>query len=461
LKLKLLVLLGDLIFVPLSYAAAYFIRLQFGPLESFQEIVPFSFLGIIPFIYLAVFYFFDLYELRKNVFSFHVFANLCISLICAAVIVSFLKYGLFLQPIGRGILFLANFLILIFAFGWRNLCQQLLKKFITPKRVVILGAGKDRLNIAKEIATRHKDEFQIVGFLDEEENPGLASEEAEGAPFLGRLNNIKDLIHNHKIDQIIVAEALTYNSVLTKELLEAKLKGVEVIDLPEAYLFYKGKIPIDHVKDQWFLKTKGFGLAARKNTLRFKRLVDVTFSTFFFVVSLPLWPLIALSIKLNSKGPVFIKQKRVGKNEQIFHLIKFRSMIDKAEKGKPVWADENDSRVTFIGKYLRQFHLDELPQLINVMKGEMSLVGPRPERPEFVEELKRHISYYSLRHFVSPGLTGWAQVNIAYASSLEASREKLEYDLYYIAHMNLFLDLWIMMKTVRKILPKVRGIGRD
>ena len=284
-KLKLLVLLGDLIFVPLSYAAAYFIRLQFGPLESFQEIVPFSFLGIIPFIYLAVFYFFDLYELRKNVFSFQVFANLCISLICAAVIVSFLKYGLFLQPIGRGILFLANFLILIFAFGWRNLCQQLLKKFITPKRVVILGAGKDRLNIAKEIATRHKDEFQIVGFLDEEENPGLASEEAEGAPFLGRLNNIKDLIHNHKIDQIIVAEALTDNSVLTKELLEAKLKGVEVIDLPEAYLFYKGKIPIDYVKDQWFLKTKGFGLAARKNTLRFKRLVDVTFSTFFFVVS--------------------------------------------------------------------------------------------------------------------------------------------------------------------------------
>ncbi len=199
------------------------------------------------------------------------------------------------------------------------------------------------------------------------------------------------------------------------------------------------------------MKEKGFDLSSKIFMIKVKRLIDITISSLILLVSLPLWPIIALFIKINSKGPVFYTQERVGKNESVFSLFKFRSMIDKAEKDGAAWADENDKRITFVGKMLRKLHLDELPQLLNVIKGEMSLVGPRPERPEFVEELKKKIPYYSLRHFMKPGLTGWAQVNYAYASSLKDSREKLEYDLYYISHMNLLLDARILLKTAKTI----------
>jgi exopolysaccharide biosynthesis polyprenyl glycosylphosphotransferase len=186
--------------------------------------------------------------------------------------------------------------------------------------------------------------------------------------------------------------------------------------------------------------------------MRAKRLSDIIVSFFVLLISSPFWPIIALCIKINSRGPVFYAQKRVGQNESLFSLFKFRSMVDKAEKDEARWASEDDKRITLVGKILRKLHLDELPQFWNVIKGEMSLVGPRPERPEFVEELKKEIPYYSLRHFMKPGLTGWAQVNFPYASSLEDSQEKLEYDLYYISHMSLLFDLRIFLKTAQKIL---------
>ncbi|GAG01180.1 unnamed protein product, partial [marine sediment metagenome] len=200
------------------------------------------------------------------------------------------------------------------------------------------------------------------------------------------------------------------------------------------------------------LKEKGFEHSTNILVLKLKRLIDIIISSIILLISLPLWPIISLLIKTNSRGPVFYTQKRVGKNESLFSLHKFRSMIDKAEEDEPVWADENDKRITLVGKILRKLHLDELPQFWNVIKGEMSLVGPRPERPEFVEELKKKIPYYSLRHFMKPGITGWAQVNYPYASSLKDSREKMEYDLYYVYHMNLLFDVRIFLRTAQKIL---------
>jgi lipopolysaccharide/colanic/teichoic acid biosynthesis glycosyltransferase len=186
--------------------------------------------------------------------------------------------------------------------------------------------------------------------------------------------------------------------------------------------------------------------------MKTKRLIDIIISSFILTLSLPLWPIIALLIKMNSRGPIFYIQKRVGKNESLFSLYKFRSMIDKAEENEALWADKNDKRITFVGKILRRLHLDELPQFWNVIRGEMSLVGPRPERPEFVEDLEKKIPYYSLRHFMEPGVTGWAQVNFPYASSIEDSHEKLEYDLYYVSHMNMLFDVQVLLKTAQKIL---------
>jgi len=196
-------------------------------------------------------------------------------------------------------------------------------------------------------------------------------------------------------------------------------------------------------------------LAHRYSSGKAKRLMDITISSTILVVTLPLWPVIALAIKLNSRGPVFYTQMRVGKGEKVFALSKFRSMIERAEEEGALWANENDERVTAVGRVLRRLHVDELPQLLHVLRGEMSLVGPRPERPEFVRQLKREIPHYSLRHLVKPGLTGWAQVHYPYASSLEASREKLKYDLYYVAHMSLTLDLRVLLKTGQKIF----GVG--
>lgn len=178
-------------------------------------------------------------------------------------------------------------------------------------------------------------------------------------------------------------------------------------------------------------------------------MIDLAFSSLFFLLSLPLWPFIAFFIKINSRGHVFFKQNRVGKNEAVFSLIKFRSMIDKAEREGPIWADENDRRITLVGRVLRKLHLDEIPQLINVLKGHMSLIGPRPERECFVKHLVKKVPYYPFLLSVEPGLTGWAQVNYRYGSSVKDTLEKLWYDLYYIKNMSLFLDTRILLKTVR------------
>lgn len=188
-----------------------------------------------------------------------------------------------------------------------------------------------------------------------------------------------------------------------------------------------------------------------------KRVIDLVIAAFILLLSLPLWPVIALAIKTNSRGPIFYTQKRVGKDEMIFSLIKFRSMIDNAEKLGPKWAEENDNRITSVGKLLRRLHLDELPQLLNVIKGEMSLVGPRPERPQFVAELKRAIPDFGLRHRIKPGITGWAQVNFPYAASLEDSRQKFKYDLYYLENRRLLLDINILWKTIGKL---IKGEGK-
>jgi len=229
-----------------------------------------------------------------------------------------------------------------------------------------------------------------------------------------------------------------------------------VIDMPELYQALERRIPIDFISELWLLNAKGFDWSEKSIMIKIKRLMDILFSSIFLLLSFPLWPIIALIIRLTSKGPVFYSQKRVGWNEKVFSLIKFRSMVDKAEENGAVWAKENDVRVTFVGSILRKLHLDELPQFINVLKGEMSLVGARPERPVFVENFNKEIPYYSLRHFQRPGLTGWAQVNYPYASSLEDSKAKLEYDLYYVYHMTLLLDLRIILKTVRNVFRKVK-----
>jgi len=447
-KRSLFILIGDVSIVPFSYVAGYYLR--FGNLAGFGERLPLVFLFLMTLSYLAIFYFFDLYELKKNYFTVNSFVKIFFSILVAAVLISFLKYGLFLFPIGRGIFILANLIILVFVFVWRGFCHQLFKYLIKPKRLIIVGAEKAGQEIAQVIESTVND-FELLGFLDDDERKKGKFFAEIKLKVLDSTDKIPALIEDNKVDQIVLANPQEKNPQLTKNILNARLKGIEVIDMPDMYQLLKERIPIKYIQDDWLLKEKGFDLSSKIFMIKVKRLIDITISSLILLVSLPLWPIIALFIKINSKGPVFYAQERVGKNESFFSLYKFRSMIDKAEKKGAVWADENDKRITLVGKILRKLHLDELPQLLNVIKGDMSLLGPRPERPEFVEDFKNKIPYYSLRHFIKPGLTGWAQVNYPYASSLKDSGEKLEYDLYYISHMNLLLDLKILLKTAKTI----------
>jgi lipopolysaccharide/colanic/teichoic acid biosynthesis glycosyltransferase len=215
------------------------------------------------------------------------------------------------------------------------------------------------------------------------------------------------------------------------------------------------KIRLDTVvSEKDFLALPGSRAASHPVWRGLKRAGDVLFSSLGLAVSLPLWPLVAAAVKLGSKGPVFYVQDRIGRGGKPFSLIKFRSMVEDAENGDPVWAKIDDVRITPVGRILRRIHLDEWPQLWNVLRGDMSLVGPRPERPGFVEELTDQIPFYGLRHAVKPGLTGWAQVNYKYAASLKSSRVKLEYDLYYIARWSPVLDAGILVRTIGKVFEK-------
>ena len=456
-----LIFLGDILLIPFSYVAGYWIR--FGNISGFRDEFPLLFLLILLLSYLTIFYFLDLYELKIGYIAINSLVKIFFGVLVASVFISFLKYVIYLSPIRRAPLIIATLIMPFMAFIWRGFCYKLFKYLIKPKRLIIAGAGKEGQEIAQIIKSAGAD-YEVIGFVEDDKDKIKESISGEKIKILGPSDKLLTFAEKHRINQIVLTYSEQENPQLTKNVLSARLKGIEVIGMPDMYQNIKKRIPIDHVQENWFLKEKGFERSNNIFILKVKQLLDIILSSLILLMSLPLWPIMALLIKINSRGPVFYIQQRVGKNESFFNLYKFRSMIDKAEENEAVWADENDIRITLVGKIMRTLHLDELPQFWNVIRGEMSLIGPRPERPKFVEELKQNIPYYSLRHLMKPGITGWAQLNYPYASSLKDSHEKLEYDLYYISHMSLLFDIQILMRTARIIIlgkQRVRSRDRD
>lgn len=236
-----------------------------------------------------------------------------------------------------------------------------------------------------------------------------------------------------------------------RQLLDCKLYGIRVVDIATYFEKTLAQIKVSHVNAGWLVFGDGFNQGVVRTLV--KRVFDVLFSGAILILTLPLMALTAVAIRLESRGPVLYRQERVGLNGEVFNVVKFRSMRTDAEKdGKPRWATLNDDRVTRVGKFIRKVRIDELPQLFNVLRGEMSLVGPRPERQFFVDDLVTKIPYYAVRHSVKPGVTGWAQVRYEYGSTIEDSVEKLQYDLYYVKNHTLFLDLLILLETVAVVL---------
>lgn len=311
-------------------------------------------------------------------------------------------------------------------------------------RVLVFGAGPAAqmvgatLRAADPLAT-------IVGYYPGPNEKQSAVAEAE------RLPTDQSLIQSARrlgVDEIIVAlTERRAGSMPLRELLDCKLSGVRVFDLTTYFERMLGQIRIDFVNAGWLIFGDGFNQGFYRTAV--KRAFDIFFSGLLILLASPIMVLAAIAVVLESKGPVFYKQERVGANNRVFKVVKFRSMRTDAEKdGKPRWATKNDSRVTRVGQFIRKTRIDELPQLFNVLGGDMSLVGPRPERPFFVEQLTNEIPYYAVRHSLKPGVTGWAQVRYQYGSSVEDSQEKLQYDLYYVKNHSLLLDLVILFETV-------------
>lgn len=262
-------------------------------------------------------------------------------------------------------------------------------------------------------------------------------------------------IEKNRLHVVVLSQQVLSDISLTQKLYNCLPLGVTFVDYARAYELFAKRIPLSAIDQTWFLKN----IQERDTSfyLHMKRLFDVVAALIILFLTLPLWPIIILAVKLGDGGPVLYTQTRVGKGGKPFSIIKFRTMRIDAEKNGPRWASKNDSRVTKTGAILRATHLDELPQMFNILKGDISLVGPRPERPEFVSKLEQEIDHYHVRHFIKPGFTGWAQVYFRYARSVMDSREKFEYDLYYIKNRSLVLDLLIALKTARLVIGDKSG----
>jgi sugar transferase (PEP-CTERM system associated) len=332
--------------------------------------------------------------------------------------------------------------------AWRLFFLYIGRVHRLQQRLLIIGTGPNARKVARQVLDQQDFAYRIVGFVDDD--PAMIGRSVVNPRVIGTPNDIMRLVREHQIDRIIVGLSDRRGRLPLDELLEAKLAGVRVEETETIYERLTGKILLDELKPSWLIFSDGF--RARRFTRFLKRVVDIVLSSIGLVLAAPVMALTALAIRLDSEGPALYAQERVGESGRVFTLYKFRSMRADAERGTPVWARDGDDRVTRVGRVIRLTRLDELPQLWNVLRGDMSFVGPRPERPYFVEQLAAAIPYYRQRHAVKPGVTGWAQVKYRYGSSIDDAREKLRYDLYYIKHLSIVFDLTIVFDTVKVIL---------
>ncbi len=351
--------------------------------------------------------------------------------------------------LGRGAFGMAFFCAFVGIISSRFLCFQR-TDIAWQRNLLILGVGKNAQLIGQLKRRTDYRGINIVGFVSIGSDEQVVSSEKIVSV---KDTSLLDYVQSKEIDEIVVAFDDRRNNVPVDDILACKMRGIQVIDVSTFYERQLGKIKLDSLHPSNFIFADGFTQAVLKSSG--KRVFDIVVSAFLFVLLLPFMVLTALAIYIESgfQGPVIFRQVRVGLSGEDFEILKFRSMQVDAEKdGVAQWATSNDSRITKVGSFIRKTRLDELPQLLNVLRGDMSFVGPRPERPQFVSELAKTIEYYEMRHHVKPGITGWAQICYPYGASEEDAREKLQYDLYYLKNYSLFLDTTVLLQTVQVVL---------
>ena len=333
---------------------------------------------------------------------------------------------------------------------WRLAYIRVLGAPHARRRLLILGTGQAGSALSHVILKGHTPYYEIVGFVDDAPHPSCDC--IGSVPVLGGVDRLGDVVWDQRVDEIVIASS-DVSGELLQFLIECYEHGVAVTPMPLLYERLTGKIAVEHAGSQWHVALPLQSRPTRTAEAVLKRMLDLVGGLVLFGLLLVLLPFIALAIRLDTPGPILYRQQRVGWRGRIFTALKFRSMVQDAEPdGEAQWASKDDSRVTRVGRWLRRTRLDELPQALNVLRGEMSLVGPRPERPEFVEQLQRVIPFYRARLAIKPGLTGWAQINYGYGNSIEASLAKLQYDLYYLKHQSFWFDLLILARTVYVVL---------
>jgi sugar transferase (PEP-CTERM system associated) len=350
--------------------------------------------------------------------------------------------------LGRGIAAFAIPTIMTLIFGWRVLLDSKGFFFLRrPERVLIVGTGSTGIALTREICSRPDLNLKVLGFLDEKgENIGMS---LVNPGIIGGLSELETMVREKNIDRVVLSLKEQRGHMPYRELLRLKFAGVTVEDAHTVFETISGRIALEKLSPSWLIFNDGF----RKSRflLAAKRSMDIAAALFAITLTLPIMVLVAIAILLESGAPVLFRQKRVGLNGEQFEIFKFRSMRQDAEKGGPSWATDGDNRVTKVGAFIRKYRLDELPQFFNILHGTMSLVGPRPEQPYFCEMLETSLDFFSQRHSVRPGITGWAQIKYQYGSTVEDAKRKLELDLFYIKHLSISLDMVIVFETVKVI----------
>jgi sugar transferase (PEP-CTERM system associated) len=395
-----------------------------------------------------VLYLGDLYQPRQALARRELAARVLTCQGAAALVLAAVDFGIPELRLGRSA-FLGIFILTTLGLtGWRAALLGAWSQQQLTVRVLVVGTGPVGRLIADLESTSARP-FRIIGFLDD--TPGAADTIPGEHVLLGKTQDLDVLVEETRPDIVVIAQMDRRGCFPAKALLECRLRGIGVEDWPTFYEKATGKILVTDVRPSWLIFSDGFVKTRRTEVI--KRFFDVAASLMGLVLALPVMIVAAVAVKIESAGPILYRQPRLGQNGCVFILYKFRSMRQDAEKETgPVWSTQLDSRITRVGAILRRLRLDELPQLYNVLVGHMSFIGPRPERPEFVADLQKQIPYYMERLAVKPGITGWAQVKYQYGSSIEDTVEKLQYDLYYIKNLSLFLDLLIVLNTVQVVL---------
>ena len=436
----------DVVCANSALLAAYLLMFRVEPFRYFQPSKAGIARGVVVLVtVLCTSYFMELYSRNLRLDLAGIAARVAISLNLAFLGLSLFIFIVPTFTIGQR--FLTLYLLGFGAFqflchaGFRYAEQQ----FNLLPKVLILGSGPLAATIG-EIVNGRSENYVLAGFVATGGEQSVVSHDQ----IRGNGGSLFEISKREGVDKIVVSASNRLNEYPLQDILTCKLNGIEVFDAPTFYELTTGKLLIEHITPEWFVFSQGFYLSPLRRVI--KRCTDILICLTVLPILIPFLPIMALIIKLDSPGPVFFQQVRVGENEKLFTLYKLRTMDNNAEvETGAIWAQDNDPRITRVGNFLRKCRLDEFPQLFNVLRGDMSIVGPRPERPEFIEQLKEIIPYYSERHLIKPGVTGWAQVSYPYGSSVDDAIEKLRYDLYYLKNFSIQLDAMIVLETIKVV----------